>query len=158
MQHHFKYHPCAHVAVFFSCHVECNELETNPSLPHLKIVLQFSRYQTIGGTSKIVFSRSDTCIDVIENFKSHELVKYAIAGMLSYLEGLDHVCVDFVTECHDLVDDVVTGSIDGDNIRRIPATKSNMSCLHIFHSPCLTTWLHESNSFPVCLHQVDPDG
>ncbi|KAI3988379.1 hypothetical protein MKX01_004038 [Papaver californicum] len=87
---------------------------------------------------------------------------------------------------HDLIDDVITGSIVGDNVRRIPKYRhnngdsnvdsssaapscgvclqgyidgsyiSNMPCAHMFHFACLITWLHESNSFPVCRRQVDP--
>ncbi|KAI3944489.1 hypothetical protein MKW92_044973 [Papaver armeniacum] len=41
------------------------------------------------------------------------------------------------------------GIIDGSKI-------SNMPCLHMFHSACLVTWLHESNSCPICRRQVDP--
>ncbi|XP_026408986.1 NEP1-interacting protein 2-like [Papaver somniferum] len=33
---------------------------------------------------------------------------------------------------------------------------SNMPCLHMFHSACLVTWLHERNSCPLCRRQVDP--
>ncbi|KAI3841453.1 hypothetical protein MKX03_021102 [Papaver bracteatum] len=225
MEHLFEYHPCAHVAVSCSCHVECTELENNPPLPELKIVLQCSRYKTVGDTSGTVFSRSDTCTHVIENFKSYDLVKHAIAGMLSYLNGLDPRCVDFVTDCvlnraykvseklgdsfrltahvvikmdekePDLIHAVVTESMEEDSVRRIRASKSfidglkkqefrhnngdgkdssscavclegiidgskiiNMPCLHMFHSACLVTWLHESNSCPICRRQVDPAG
>ncbi|XP_026408987.1 E3 ubiquitin-protein ligase RNF181-like [Papaver somniferum] len=30
---------------------------------------------------------------------------------------------------------------------------SNIPCLHMFHSACLVTWLHESNSCPICRRQ-----
>ncbi|KAI3952005.1 hypothetical protein MKX01_004238 [Papaver californicum] len=183
----------------------------NPLLPELKIMLQSSHNLITDGTS-------------------YNLVKDAVAGMLSYLQA-PPCCFDYVTDCvlncaydqrvggsfritahleitmnenldvegeHDLIDDVVTGSIEGDNVRRIPASKSfidglkkekyrhnngdsnvdsssaapscgvclqgyidgsyisNMPCAHMFHFACLITWLHESNSFPVCRRQVDP--
>ncbi|KAI3953349.1 hypothetical protein MKX01_042327 [Papaver californicum] len=236
--HHFEGHLCAHVAISCSCQVEAEDTHTmpqennNPLLPELKIMLQSSHNRITDGMSVTVSSQSNTRMDVIQNFKSYDLVKDAVSGMLSYLEA-PQCCFDYVTDCvlncaygvqdqrlggsfritarveitmnenldveeeHDhLIDDVVTGSIEGDSVRRIPAAKSfidglkkeeyrhngdsndsssattscavclegildgseisNMPCSHMFHSACLITWLQESNSCPMCRHQVDP--
>ncbi|KAI3841450.1 hypothetical protein MKX03_021099 [Papaver bracteatum] len=49
------------------------------------------------------------------------------------------------TSCAVCLEEILDGSII-----------SNMPCLHMFHSACLVTWLHESNSCPICRRQVDP--
>ncbi|KAI3841451.1 hypothetical protein MKX03_021100 [Papaver bracteatum] len=213
MDHYFEYRHCAHITITCSCDVEYCIL--TPTKEELEIQLLCSHNQIQDGTAVSASSQLNAVRSAIYNmlsyFKAPCCLDYVTecvlncAYKLPETEGGSFLLTAYVMvileenldveEEHDLIDDVVTESMEEDSVRRIHASKSfidglkkeeyrhnngdgkdssscavclegiidgskisNMPCLHMFHSACLVTWLHESNSCPICQRQVDPAG
>ncbi|MCL7042882.1 hypothetical protein MKW94_004882 [Papaver nudicaule] len=109
-QNCFVHRLCSQLTVTCVCHCQCHHeydtltpptstaKENNPpSLHELKIVLQYSHNQIKDGTSVSGSCRRNVLIDVIENFKSYDLVKDNIDSMLLDFHA-PLCCSDYVTD------------------------------------------------------------